>query len=113
MVAPKGKWHALRSSINPNYSNSSQVEKTLKELSILYELTAVQSVFKVQNYDEFRALVRLFTIDNCYLPDEYRVLSDGEKKEIDQKIEDYIATCRLPNGSYEFVDEDAYIVIHK
>lgn len=109
MVAPKGKWHELRSSINPNYSNSDKVEKALKEQGISYDLIPVQSVFRVENYEDFRALVRLFTIDDCYLPDEYQSLSDNERKLIDQRIEDYIATCKQSDGSYEFMDEDMYI----
>jgi 2-polyprenyl-3-methyl-5-hydroxy-6-metoxy-1,4-benzoquinol methylase len=113
MVAPKGKWHVLRSSLNSDYFNCSQVEKVLKEQNISYDLTFVQSIFNVQNYKDFRALTRLFTIEDCYFPDVYRVLSDLEKKKIDQKIEEYIATCKQPDGSYEFSDEDAYIILHK
>lgn len=113
MVFPKGKWHALRSSIHSDYSNSNQVEKVLKEQNTPYELIPVQSVFRVLNYDDFRALVRLFTIDDCYLPEIYRALSDSEKELIDQKIENYITTCIQSDGSYEFIDEDVYIVIHK
>ena len=113
LVAPKGKSHALRSSINSDYSNSEKVEKALKELNISYELILVQSIFKVSSYDDFRALVRLFTIDDCYLPQNYLILSDQEKKLIDQKIDNYILTCKLPDGSYEFIEEDVYILIDK
>lgn len=112
MVAPEGKWHALRSSINPEYSHSGIAEKALKELDISYDLIPVQSVFKVPNYDDFRALLRLFTIDDCFLPEAYQALSDSEKEQIDQKIDDYIADCLQPDGSYEFIDEDVYIVMH-
>lgn len=113
LVAPRGKWHELRASINPEYSNSGKVEKVLKELNIPYELTAHQSVFKVENYEDFRALAHVFVIDDCYLPHEYSKLSDSEKLIIEQKIEDFITTCRQPDGSYLFVDEDDYIVMHK
>jgi SAM-dependent methyltransferase len=113
MVFPRGKWHALRSSINSDYSNSDKVEKALKEQDIPYELIPVQSVFRVPNYDDFRALVRLFTIDDCYLPEIYQALSNSEKELIDHKIENYIATCTQSDGAYEFIDEDVYILIHK
>jgi len=111
MVAPKGKLHALRSSINPDYSNSRQVEEMLKQLNISYQLIPTQSVFRVHNYSDFRALVRLFTLDDCYLPEEYAALSDAEKASIDQKIEECITLCKQPDGSFEFSDEDAYILI--
>ncbi len=113
MVAPKGKWHELRSSLNPNYSNSDKVEKALKEQGISYDLIPIQSIFRVKNYEDFRALVRLFTLDDCYFPDEYQSLSDHEKELIDQRIEKYIVTCKQSDDSYEFIDEDAYILIHK
>ncbi len=112
MVAPKGKWHELRSSLNPDYANSDGVERALKELHISYELVPVQSVFKVQNYEDFRALVRLFTLDDCYLPEEYFALSARDREEIEQKIDEYVVTCRQSDGSYEFYDEDVYITMH-
>lgn len=110
MVAPTGKWHALRSSINPNYSCSAQVEKALQQENISYELVPNQSVFKIENYEDFRALVRLFTIDDCYLPEEYNDLTVAEKKAIDDKIDAFISNCEQPDGSYVFIDEDVYIV---
>ncbi len=113
MVAPIGKLHELRSSINCDYSHSEKVEKALKELSISYEIVQIQSIFNVPNYDDFRAVVRLFTIDDCYLPEIYQNLSTEEKESIDQKIENYIAACRQPDGTYEFHDEDVYILIRK
>ncbi len=113
MVAPKGKFHELRSSINPDYSNSSQVEQSLKQLGISYELFPVQSIFKVSNYADFRALVRLFTLDDCFLPEEYTELDDSVKVSIDQKIEAYIAMCKQPDGSFEFLDEDVYILMQR
>jgi 2-polyprenyl-3-methyl-5-hydroxy-6-metoxy-1,4-benzoquinol methylase len=113
MVAPAGKRHALMLSINPDYSNGEKVAKALKELNIPYELVRVQSTFNVPDYEDFRALVRLFTIDDCYLPETYRALSDSEKKSIEQKIDDYIVTCKQSDGSYAFLDEDVYILIRK
>lgn len=65
------------------------------------------------NYEDFRALVRLFTLDDCYFPGDYSALSDREKAAIDQKIELYITSCKQPDGSYEFIDEDVYIVIYQ
>jgi hypothetical protein len=32
---------------------------------------------------------------------------------IDEKIENYIAICRKSDGTYEYHNEEAYIVIHK
>lgn len=113
LVAPKGPLHELRSSINPDYSNSGKVEAALKEENIPYDLFFVQSLFTVPSYEDFRALVRLFTIDDCYLPQDYRTLSDSEKALIDEKIDNYIITCRQPDGTYKFADEDTYIVLHK
>lgn len=113
MVHPKGRWHELRSSLNPDYSNSDKVEKILKEQKIPYDLIPVQSTFRVKEYNDFRALVRLFTIDDCYLPEEYQALNALEKNLIDQKIDEYIATCKKSDDSYEFFDEDVYILIHK
>jgi SAM-dependent methyltransferase len=113
MVAPAGQQHELLLSVDRDYSNSEKVEKALKELNIPYELVQVQNTFNVLNYDGFRALVRLFTIDNCYLPETYQALSSSKKKLIDQKIENYIAICRKSDGTYEYHNEEAYIVIHK
>ncbi len=110
MVAPIGKWHTLRSSINPNYSCSAQVEKALRQENIPYEIVPTQSSFKVESYEDFRALVRLFTIDDCYLPEEYSALTAVEKKAIDDKIDAFIANCEQSDGSYTFIDEDVYIV---
>lgn len=113
MVAPTGKWHALRSSINPHYSCSSQVEKALQQENIAYELMPIQSVFKVEDYEDFRALVRLFTIEDCYLPEEYSALTVAEKKAIDDRIDAFISNCEQPDGSYIFMDEDMYIVLYR
>lgn len=110
MVAPKGKLHTLRSSINPNYSCSTQVENVLQQENIPYEFIPIQSIFKVQNLKDFRALIRLFTIDDCYLPEEYNILTKAEKKAIEDKIDSFIENCLQPDGSYLFIDEDAYII---
>jgi arsenate reductase-like glutaredoxin family protein len=113
MVAPVGQWHTLRLSINPDCTTSQQVEQMLKEQGIPYSLIPVQNIFNVPNYEDFRALIRLFTIENCYPPDTYKAVSDSEKALIDQRIEEYIATRKQPDGSYEFLDEDVYILLHK
>ncbi len=86
------------------------MEKALQQENIPYELVPIQSVFKVENYEDFRALVRLFTIDDCYLPEEYSALAVVEKKAIDDKIDAFISNCEQPDRSYIFIDEDVYIV---
>ncbi|HSW71912.1 MAG TPA: methyltransferase domain-containing protein [Chlamydiales bacterium] len=113
MVSPQGKWHKLRNEINPYYLNSDRVEQVLKELKILYELIPVQSRFTVPDYQDFKSVVRLFTLDDCFLPKEYDALSKDARDAVEKKIEEYISSCKLADGAYEFFDEDVYLLIHK
>ncbi len=113
MNTPTGKFHGLCDSINPDYRHSRKVESVLQDLQISYDLIPIQSCFTVQNYDDFRALIRLFALEDCFYPHEYLALSDCDKACIEQKIEEYVAACLQPDNSYEFYAEEAHIVIHK
>lgn len=112
LVAPQGNFHALRHSINPDYSNSGKVEEALKSLGISYERFQHLSEFRVGNRSDFRALVRIFTLDDCYLPDAYARLSQEEKRGIEDKIDRFIETCLQPDGTYLFSDIDTFLLIH-
>ncbi len=112
LVAPRGDWHKLRTSICSRYSSSFEAEKVLKKLKIFHKTFPVRSIFKSFRYEDFRRVVTLFTIDDCFLPEKFLELSDEKKQIIYKKIEDFILSCKKDSGLYELVCEDDFIVIN-
>jgi hypothetical protein len=113
LIAPKGDFHALCSSINPHYSNSSVIEPILNTLNMRYEKTETKCTFNASNYKDFHRLIQLFTIEDCYTPEQFATLSEDKKTSIEEKISQFIQKCKQPDESYQLVFEDAYFVISK
>lgn len=113
LIAPRGDWHGLRVSINPNHATSRDVEYVLKEQKTTYEIFPIVSSFQVSRYLDFKRLLRLFTIDDCFTEEEFKALSEEEKNVIDDKIEAFIAQCKQQDGSYILICEDDYFILNK
>jgi hypothetical protein len=55
----------------------------------------------------------LFTIDDCFSPEEFNKLSEVQKKHVHIKIDNFIKNCRQPDGNYILFCEEDYIVLQK
>jgi len=107
LVAPRGNWHKLRESINPNYSNSALVEKKMDMLNIKCKKTPNHNTFSTADYDEFKRIVYLFTITDCFTSlQDFKKLTEGERNSIFAKIDAFIEDCRTDDGRYEAICED-------
>ena len=114
ILAPKGSWHGLLSSINPTYPNSHHVEETLKKLNINYQIKTIRNIFHTSNYENFRKILHLFTIDDCFPKKGFKSLERKQQELIHQKINEYIdKICKTTDGNYRLIYEDDYIIFKK
>lgn len=113
IVAPQGTYHELCHSINPNYAQSKEVTRRLDELKISYTVTHTVSKVDVANFEDFKQLVYLFVIADCYTTTEFTYLSNKEQASVYDKIDHFLPLCKKSDGRFELVAEDDYIVVHK
>jgi SAM-dependent methyltransferase len=113
LIAPNGPWARLQLSINPNLPNSKKVEPILKKLGLQYDVFLVKSNFKTKKREDFEKVFRLFTLDNCFAPEEFNKLTAKQKLSIERKIRSYVDSCRKADGTYVANWDDAYIVVNK
>lgn len=115
VISPNGARHQLHSSINPNYCNSHEIELVLQKMNIPYEIahSSPKTIFKSSNRVDFRNLLYMFTIDNCFTSKQFDKLSEKNKLTIAQKIEHFIDQSKQLDGNFTLVEENDYIIISK
>lgn len=110
IMGARGHWHDLCHSINPRYSNGELVKRNLKNLQIPYNVTSYAALLKSSDFEKVRELVRLYTICDCFTPEQYEGLSEGEKAAIDVKIDRFIDSCKKTDGNYLIYFDTDYIL---
>ncbi len=111
MVAPNGQFHELCYSIKQNYSNSAEVIKCVHTKGYAFRSSRVKSIYKFNNKKKILSLMKLFVIDDCFTPEEYKLISPKQKKLIEQKIENFVDKNKKNDNRYEFTLEEDYITI--
>lgn len=113
MMGTSGHWHELCTSINPDYSNGDLTVRTLKELNISYKRTSLTSLLRSNNIEDVRQIVRIYSIIDCFTPQQFDALSKEEQDLIYTKIDSFIETCLRPDGYYEVYFDNDYIILQK
>ena len=80
-------------------------------MKIKYEIKQIKSLLHVTKREELETLVRIFTIDDCFTPDQFTFLPTVEKEKIEKKINEFIDSHRLEDGSFQIIFEDDFFVI--
>lgn len=110
MISDSGRFHDLLFSLNENYSNSKKVKDILNKNNIKYNLIKYNTTFRTNDYDRFKCLLKLFVIDDCFSPEEYKNFDEDKKNYIEEKINEYIKTCKI-DDEYIYVEDDDFIII--
>ncbi len=112
-VAPRGSYHTICHSVNPNYSHSKRVTERLDALHIKYHVIPVPCKYQETNEESFKQMMHLFVVADCYTAQEFNQLSKEEQAAVHEKINRFIPTCKTSDGTYELVEDEDYIVFHK
>lgn len=96
------KNHELRMRINPTYRSSTTVKDVMNRNGIYHHDISYLEVLEASERDSDRVqhLVRMFTIDQCFTPDEYKTLSKERQNYIDDIIRAYVPSLQCDDGSY-------------
>jgi len=79
LAAKRGGFHGLCQQLNPEYSNSEKVCQILNKLQIKYQVIPISTKFVSNEEKKFNYLVKLFALDDCFLPDQYEALPKQKK----------------------------------
>lgn len=113
LVAPRGPFHDLCNQINPNYSNSKELKSILKTLNIDYNAAEIKTSYFYKNMHEFVSLMRMFVIDDCFLPEEYACIPEREIKTINQKIRNFVHDCYdKKNNLFSIQIDEDYMLLN-
>jgi SAM-dependent methyltransferase len=111
-VTNYGEMHELRKLVNPEYHNSKTIVDIVQKLQYIYDIIPIDSILSAvgKDYEKFKFLVELFTIDDCF---EKEYLDNvGDKKYIYNHINNYIPLLKK-NNTYSANFNSDIIVINK
>jgi len=113
LVAARGQFHDLCDQINHNYSNSQVLKSILKEIGVDYKTSKIRSSYFYKDVQEITNLLKMFVIDDCFLPEEYASLPDREVIAIDQRIAKFVDNCYdQEKNLYTFQIDEDYLQLH-
>ncbi len=113
LVAPRGEFHHLCNQINDKYSNSQVLQARLNDIGLKYKISKVRNSYFYKSIYEITNLLRMFVIDDCFLPEEYSSLGQDKIVAIDQQIGKFVDKCyESEKDIYTFEIEEDYIELH-
>lgn len=113
IIGDRGEFHELCKTINPNYSHSKVLQTVLEEADFLYKIAKVSAAYFHKDFKEFIDLLKIFVLDDCFLPEEYASLSEKQKIAINEKILHFAEGCyREDLGLYVLKTEEDYIELN-
>lgn len=113
-VSNNGEMHELRESINPGYNNSKKIVDIIKDLKYNLNIIPIDSILntKEEDYNNFKFLIELFTIDDCFTKEKFDNLTFSEKNDIYDKINNYLSLLKC-NNKYSTNFKSDMIIIKK